>query len=149
MIDFFGASVPEEAALLLVLELALGAVLVASFLMAVLHKGAWHHWMMLSAYVLDELVAKPLMVQRLMLGVVGDFPYEGTVALPHVALSVIASVFGLVTIVLGFRYRVKKERKMFMPAKGKKVHRLVGAVFLISWFASLVLGLRMFFIFYG
>ena len=149
IIDFFGLSVPEEAVRLVVLELALGAVLAASFLMAVLRKGTWHHWMMLAAYALDELVAKPLMVQRLSLGVVGDFPYDGTVALPHLALSVTATVFGLITIILGFRFRVKKERKMFMPAKGKKIHRLTGVIFLVAWFASLALGTRMFFLFYG
>ncbi|OGS55353.1 MAG: hypothetical protein A3K60_07210 [Euryarchaeota archaeon RBG_19FT_COMBO_56_21] len=148
-IDFFGLSVPEEAARLLIMELALGAILAASFLMAALRKGAWHHWMMLSAYALDELVAKPLMAQRLMLGVVGDFPYEGTVALPHLALSVTATAFGLITIILGFRFRVKKGWKMFMPAKGKKIHRLTGVIFLVAWFASLALGMRMFFLFYG
>jgi hypothetical protein len=38
---------------------------------------------------------------------------------------------------------------MFMPAKGKKFHRLTGVIFLVAWFASLALGMRMFFLFYG
>jgi uncharacterized membrane protein YozB (DUF420 family) len=70
-------------------------------------------------------------------------PWEGTKIVPHLLISLLAAVLGVATVYLGFRYRVKKERKMFLPPKGK-LHRIVGALFLVLWSATFAIGLVMF-----
>ena len=118
-----------------------------AFVMPARHKGWYHHYMILSAFLADELVFKPLMYQRLTLGVFGSFPYSGTIGLPHVLLAISATLLGAATVVLGFRFRIKKEKKMFMPPKGR-VHRIFGALYLVSWFATMLYGVRIFVLFY-
>jgi hypothetical protein len=59
----------------------------------------------------------------------------------------VTTVSGIIAIYLGFRYRVKKDRKMFMPPKGR-VHKIAGAVFYASWYLAFLLGLRVFLLFY-
>lgn len=146
-VSLFGVQMPFQSAVLLVGESVVAALFVAAVLFAARHKGTYHHYLILSGFLVDELVMKPLMYQRLALGVLGSFPYTGTVGLWHVSLSVAATVLGIATIYLGFRNRVKKGGKMFLPPKGR-VHRYVGALYLASWAATLLLGLRIFATFY-
>lgn len=148
-IDLLGMSVPSRAALMLFLELALGLLFLAAFVLAARHRGLYHHWLMLGAFLGDELIAKPLMLQRLNLGVLGHFPYDGTFGLPHLALSIAGTVLGVVTIVWGFKFKVRKEEKMFMPPARKRVHMFVGLSYLGAWALSLLFGLMIFLRFYG
>lgn len=147
LVSLFGAHVEPRIALLILGEITVGILLVASFIMAARHKGRYHHYMMLSAFLTDELVLKPLMYQRLTLGVFGSFPYSGTLGLPHVLLAISATILGATTIFLGFKFRLKKGKKMFMPIKGR-IHKIIGAVYLASWTATLLLGVRIFATFY-
>lgn len=146
-VELFGVLMPGEVGISLVLEIAVAVLLALALFMAATHRGAYHHWIMLSAFLLDELIAKPIMVQRFTLGVFGDFPYSYTSGFAHILLSVVCTVSGIVAIYLGFRYRVKKDRKMFMPPKGQ-VHKIAGAVFYASWYLAFLLGLRVFLLFY-
>lgn len=138
-----GVTMPVETAFMLLGEVAVGIVLLTAFVLALTHRGAYHHWMMLAAFLFDELVLKAMMVQKLMQGVLGDFPYTGTSGLPHLLLSTLCTVAGLLAIYLGFRFRVKKDRRMFMPPKGR-IHKVAGAVYIVSWLASFVIGLAIF-----
>ncbi len=147
LVNLFGALVEPRIAFLMIGEIVVGAVLVLAFVMAARHKGLYHHYMILSAFLTDELIFKSLMYQRLTLGVFGSFPYPGTIGLPHVLLAVIATALGAATVVLGFRYRIKKGKKMFMPPKGR-MHKIVGALYLLSWFAAMLYGVRVFVLFY-
>jgi hypothetical protein len=147
LVSLFGVQVESRVAFLIVGEIVVGAVLILALVMAARHKGWYHHYMILSAFLADELVMKPLMYQRLALGVFGSFPYPGTIGLPHVLLAVSATVLGAVTVILGFRFRVKKKKKMFMPPKGR-VHKIFGALYLASWFATMLYGIRIFASFY-
>ena len=147
LVNLFGAQVESRVALLMIGEIVIGVLLVLAFLLAARHKGRYHHYMILSAFLADELLMKPLMYQRLALGVFGSFPYSGTVGLPHVLLAVSCSVLGALTVILGFWFRVKKEKQMFMPPKGR-IHKVIGALYLISWFATMLYGVRIFVLFY-
>lgn len=146
-IELFGVLMPGEVGISLVLEFAVAVLLALALFMAATHKGTYHHWIMLSAFLVDELIAKPIMVQRFTLGVFGDFPYSGTTGLAHISLSIITTVSGIMTIYLGFRYRIKKDGRMFMPPKGR-VHKIVGAVFFASWYLAFLLGVGIFLMFY-
>ena len=146
-VDLFGAQVEPRIAFLMIGEIAVGVLLVLAFVMAFRHIGRYHHYMMLSAFLTDELIFKPLMYQRLALGVFGSFPYPGTIGLPHVLLAVSATVLGAATVILGFRFMIKKEKKMFMPPKGM-IHKVFGALYLVSWFATMLYGIRIFMQFY-
>lgn len=147
LVNLFGAHVESRVAFLIIGEIVVGILLVLAFVMAARHKGRYHHYMILSAFLADELVFKPLMYQRLTLGVFGSFPYSGTVGLPHIMLAISATVLGAATVVLGFRFRIKKGKKMFMPPKGR-IHKIVGALYLVSWFATLLFGVLIFVHFY-
>jgi hypothetical protein len=146
-VELFGVLMPFESAVLLVGESIIAVLFIVAVVLAALHKGTYHHYLVLSGFLLDELVFKPLMYQRLSLGVLGSFPYEATAGLPHIALSSVATVLGIVTIYLGFRYRTKKGWRMFMPPKGR-IHRYIGASYLIAWAVTMVIGLRIFATFY-
>ncbi len=139
---------PTEIAVSVLLEVVLAGVFAQALFLAATHRGFYHHWIMLSGFLLDELVAKPIMVQRFMDGVLGDYPYSATSGLPHIVLSVVATVAGVATIALGFKFRTRKERKMFLPSKGKRIHMLIGAVFFASWYLAFFLGMRIFSMFY-
>jgi hypothetical protein len=146
-VDLFGVSVPSQVAIVMIGEIVIAALFVTAVLMAAFHKGWYHHYLVLSGFLLDELVMKPLMYSRLSLGVFGSFPYKGTSAMPHLVLAAAATVLGIAAIYLGFRYRTKKDHKMFMPPKGK-IHRYIGALYLLAWLATLIGGLRIFGTFY-
>jgi len=147
LVDLFGVRLPEEAAVLLVGESVVASLFVAAVVLAARHRGTYHHYLILSGFLLDELVMKPLMYGRLALGVFGNYPYSGTLGLPHIAVAILATVLGIVTVCMGFRYRVKKDRRMFLRPKGR-IHRIVGASYLVAWAATLLLGLRIFATFY-
>jgi len=147
LVSLFGAHVEPRIAIIMIGEILVGVLLVLAFVMAARHKGLYHHYMILSAFLTDELIFKPLMYQRLTLGVFGSFPYSGTIGLPHLMLAVTATALGAATVVLGFRYRIKKAKKMFMPPKGR-IHKIVGALYLVSWFATMLYGVRIFALFY-
>lgn len=149
LIELFGVRMPLFAAEILIGESIIGAVLVASVLMAWKHHGGRHHWMMLSAFLADELLIKPIMYSRIVTGLFGPFPYSHTLGLPHFALATAAGVLGVVAIVLGFRYRIKSktDRRMFMGAKGR-IHRWFGASYVAVWFIAFVYGLMIFHLFY-
>jgi hypothetical protein len=147
LVNLFGAHVEPRIAFLMIGEIVVGAILVLAFVMAARHRGWYHHYMILSAFLADELVFKPLMYQRLTLGVFGSFPYPGTSGLPHISLPASATVLGAATVSLGFKFRIKKQKKMFLPPKGR-VHKIVGALYLLSWFAAMLYGVRIFVLFY-
>jgi hypothetical protein len=62
-------------------------------------------------------------------------------------LAVSVTVLGAATVILGFKFRIKKQKKMFLPPKGR-VHKIVGALYLVSWFATMLYGVRIFVLFY-
>ena len=140
--DLFGATVAPIVAFFLFGELAILAALVVAFVLARMHKGSVHHYMMLTAFLADLLVFKPLMFSRAS-SVWGSYPWDGTRIAPHLLISVVAAVLGASSVVLGFKYRIKKGPKMFLPPKGK-LHRVAGALFLVLWSATLVIGLIIF-----
>ncbi len=148
-VEIFGISMPTEIAVSVVVEIILAGVFAIALVLAITHRGFYHHWIMLSAFLVDELLAKPIMVQRFMDGVLGDYPYSATSGLAHIGLSVVATVAGIVTIALGFKFRTRKERKMFLPPKGKRLHLVSGAVFFSSWYLAFILGMRIFSMFYA
>ena len=148
LVELLGVRMPVEAAIVLVGEAVVGVVLVIAFYLAATHKGRYHHWMMLSAFLFDELVLKGIMVRKLLDGALGSYPYEGTGGTPHVVLSAICTVAGIAVIYLGFRHRVRRAGNMFLPPKGRKPHKIVGLVYLASWAATLLVGMRIFWDFY-
>ena len=100
--------------------------------------------MMLAAFLMDVLVFKSLMSMRAFGDVWGGYPWSGTSILRHMVLDTITLVVGIATIYLGFKYRVKRENKMFMPPARKKIHRVVGTSFIILWLVTLVVGISIF-----
>jgi uncharacterized membrane protein YozB (DUF420 family) len=148
LVELFGVILPVEVAVVLIGEIVVGIVLAVAFFLAATHRGTYHHWMVLSAFLFDELLLKGLMVQRLTIGALGEFPYEGTPGVPHIALSAIGTIAGICVIYLGFKNRVKRDGRMFLPPKGRKPHRIAGLVYLTAWTATFLLGLRMFSSFY-
>ena len=146
-IDLLGTILPSQVAIVMIGEMIIAGLFVTAVLMAALHKGWYHHCLVLGGFLLDELVMKPLMYQRLSLGVFGSFPYSGTTAIPHLTLAVITTVLGVLAIYLAFKYRSKKDHKMFLPPKGK-THKYMGAAYLMAWLATLIVGLRIFTSFY-
>ncbi len=146
-VDLLGTILPSQVAIVMIGEMIIAGLFVTAVLMAALHKGWYHHYLVLSGFLLDELVMKPLMYGRLSLGVFGSFPYSGTSAIPHLVLAVITTVLGVLAIYLAFKHRSKKDHKMFLPPKGK-IHKYMGAAYLLAWLATLIVGLRIFASFY-
>ncbi|HEX9907546.1 MAG TPA: hypothetical protein VGB78_03655 [Thermoplasmata archaeon] len=147
-IDLLGIVLPQKAAVMLVGEAIIAVLLPLAVFLAIRHRGKYHHWTLLSVFLLDELVLKGLMIQSLMNGSLGDYPYTGTAGLSHLLFSAISTAAGIATIVLGFMFRSKREGNMFMPKEKKKVHRIAGVAFLLSWYVSFLLGLSIFSSFY-
>lgn len=147
-VELLGVAMPTEVAVSVVLEIALAGVFAAALVLAATRRGFYHHWMMLSGFLVDELVAKPIMVMRFMDGVLGDYPYSDTSGLGHIVLSVVATVSGIATIALGFKFRTRKERRMFLRPKGKRLHQVSGSVFFASWYLTFIIGMRTFSMFY-
>ncbi len=97
---------------------------------------------MISAFVIDLLMFKPLMLSRA-ISVYGPFPWPGTNILYHFLLDVGVVTLGALNMYLGFRFGARKDGKMFMPPKGRS-HRAVGWAFLVAWIAAFVLGVQLF-----
>ena len=146
MLELLGAELAPVVAFMLIGEIAVFAVFVCAWVLARLHKGRYHHYVMLAAFLTDELVFKPLMTLRA-LEVYGPYPWPGTNIAPHLWLDIGVTALGVATVVAAFRFRVKKKGNMFMPPKGR-IHRLLGYLFISLWAATLVLGIRIFAGFY-
>ncbi len=145
-VTVFGVTTTYLALSVIIGEALVGAVITAAIVMAHIHKGRNHHWMILAAFLGDLLVVKPLMIYRASQGFFGSFPYPHTPGLYHITLAILAASFGLVNIWLGFRYRIKnkKSKNFYLNAKGRR-HRIVGAVFVILWSATTVFGVWIFY----
>jgi uncharacterized membrane protein YozB (DUF420 family) len=141
-LDLFGATVAPIVAFFLFGELAVLAALAAAFVLARMHRGSTHHYLMLTAFLVDLLVFKPLMFSRAS-SVWGSYPWDGTRIAPHLLISVCAAILGGSAVVLGFKYRIKKGSKMFMPPKGRR-HKIIGYIFLAVWSATFAVGLVIF-----
>lgn len=124
-------------------ETIVAVLLVIAFLIARKHQGRNHHLIMLGAFLLDELILKPIMIIRALDGTSGAFPWNGSAILPHLAIAIVMTVLGIATIFIGFQRSVRKGKKMFLPPKGR-IHRLIGYAFIASWFASYLVGLWIF-----
>jgi uncharacterized membrane protein YozB (DUF420 family) len=124
-------------------ETVVAVLLVIAFLIARKHQGRNHHLIMLGAFLLDELILKPIMIIRAFDGTSGAFPWNGSAILPHLAIAVVMTMLGIATILLGFRHYVQKGKKMFLPPKGK-MHKIIGYAFMVSWLASYLVGLWIF-----
>lgn len=123
-------------------EAALLTVFVVAWALARLHKGSHHHYVMLSAFLVDAVVFKPLMLSRA-LSVYGSYPWPGTSIAFHFYLDIVVLVLGVSNIVLGFKFRTRKGGRMFMPPKGK-VHRWLGYAFIAFWIFTFIAGVRIF-----
>ena len=142
MVNLFGAQVPSAVALMLMGETVLLAIFLGAWVLAKLHKGRDHHYVMLGAFAFDVLVFKPLMISRAF-RVFGPFPWSGTSISLHLYLDLVVAVLGVASIYLGFKYRVKKGAKMFLPPKGR-MHKWTGYLFVALWVATFVLGVKIF-----
>lgn len=147
-VEIFGVLMSTEAFAALVGEVLVACILLVAVTLAIKKKGSYHHYLILVAFLSDELVFKVIMYGRIKLGVFGDFPYGGTLAPLHLSLAVATTVLGAANIVLGFRYRVKKGSNMFMPPKGKKWHKPVGILYVVFWFLAFIDGMIIFSRFY-
>lgn len=141
--ELFGVYVSGTALVVMVGEALVAALLLVAVLFAKRHRGKNHHWTMLSAFLLDLAVMKPIMYAQAFSGAFGEFPYEGTQILPHMLLSWVTVIAGLAAIALGFKYRLKREDNMYLPPKGQ-VHRVAGGIFIVAWFAAYLSGLYIF-----
>lgn len=139
----FGPSIPAISEIMLIGETAVAAVLIISWVLARKHKGSLHHCLMLGAFLADLLIFKPLMIVRAADGSVGYFPWDGSSILIHLAISALVAVIGIYAIIIGLKNVVRKEKKMFLPPKGK-MHRVVGGIFMVAWFATYAIGLWLF-----
>ena len=136
--DLFGAQLPVAAVFFLFGQGLLLSALVVAYILARKHKGREHHYLMISIFLVDQLVFKPLMISRA-LSIWGPYPWSGTQLVYHMYLDIAVAILGVANIYLGFRYRIKKDRRMYMPAKGK-IHRYVGVFFIIAWIVTYASG---------
>ena len=146
LITLFGVKMTYLALSVLIGEGLVGIVIAAAVVMAHMHKGRNHHWMILAAFVGDLLVVKPLMMYRVSQGFFGSFPYPHTPGLAHMSFAILTAALGIANIWLGFRYRVNsgKSKNFYLSAKGAR-HRIVGAVFVALWAATLIYGIWIFY----
>ena len=128
---------------MLVGEIAVFAAFTVGYVLARLRRGTYHHYLMFGAFAADLLVFKPLMFSRAYGGAWGGPPWEGTGILLHLVLDTVTFVVGVAAIYLGFRHRLRKDGRMFMPPKGK-MHRWLGRAFVVLWALTLLGGLRIF-----
>jgi uncharacterized membrane protein YozB (DUF420 family) len=133
---------PVVVVLMLFGETALLAAYISAWVAARTHRGRKHHYIMLSAFALDLLVFKPLMLARAS-SIYGSYPWPGSNIVYHFYLDIAVVVLGILNIYFGFRFRVKKDGKMFMPPRGR-VHRITGSAFLVVWVITFLLGIELF-----
>ena len=110
--------------------------------MARTHKGRMHHYTMLVAFLADLLVLKPMMYNRAT-SAWSPSPWEVSRIAPHLLLSFVVAVFGIVSLYLGFKFRVRKDRRMFLPPKGR-LHKTIGVLFIVLWTIAFVTGVLIF-----
>ena len=146
MVNLFGTEVAPVVAFILVGEIVILAVFVGAWILARLHRGRHHHYVMWAAFLVDMLVFKPLMISRAF-EVYGPYPWPGTGIPIHFWLDAGVVVVGVASFVTAYKYRVKKNGKMFLPRKGR-IHKLLGYLFIILWAATLAEGIRIFAVFY-
>lgn len=146
LITVFGVEMTYLALSVLIGEALVGIAIAAAIVMAHMHKGRNHHWMILAAFLGDLLIVKPLMMYRVSQGFFGSFPYPHTPGLAHMSLAILTAALGIANIWLGFRYRVKggKSKNFYLNAKGAR-HRIVGAVFVALWAATMIYGIWIFY----
>lgn len=130
----------------LVGEAMVGITIVAAVVMAHMHRGRNHHWMILAAFLGDFLVVKPIMIYRVSQGQFGPFPYSHTTVLPHMALAILTAALGATNIWFGFRYRTRSgnSRNFYLSSKGAR-HRIVGSMFVALWAATMIYGIWIFY----
>ncbi len=139
MVDLFGAKVPAYVAFILVGEILVLAVFISAWVLARIHKGRHHHYVILFAFLVDMLAVKPMMILRSRAW--GPYPWHGSGISTHLWLDVVVTAIGVASILTAHKFRVKKNGKMFLPRKGR-IHRLLGYVFLALWAATFYLGIR-------
>ncbi len=146
LITILGVRMTYLALSVLIGEAMVGIVISVAVIMAHMHKGRNHHWLMLTAFLGDLLVVKPLMIYRVSQGFFGSFPYPHTPGLFHISLAILVAALGITNIWLGFRYRVKggNSKNFFLNAKGAR-HRMVGAFFVALWAATMIYGIWIFY----
>ena len=149
-IEFLGVTLSTGAFVGLVGSVAVAIALTIAVTLARMHRGRYHHYIILGSFLFDELVVKAMMVSRLRVGMFGEFPYVdiGWMAPTHIALAGVTTALGLATIVVGFKFRTRKGDKMLMPPKGKKWHKPIGLLYVAFWFLSFFVGLYVFSSFY-
>ncbi len=142
LVDLFGTEVEPVVALMFIGEIAIMAVFVGAWALARLHRGKHHHYVMWAAFLTDMLLFKPLMMARA-LEAYGPYPWPGTGILLHFVLDAGVVAVGVSSILTAYKFRVKKNGKMFLPRKGR-VHRLLGYLFILLWTATFIGGIRIF-----
>lgn len=140
----FGENVPWIVDLNLLGESMLAILLISALVLAALHKGHLHHYIMLTVFAVDLLVFKPIMIMLATDGSNGLYPWEGSSILPHLIVSATVAALGFLTIYLGFKKVLRKGGRMYMPKQGR-IHRIIGATFIILWLATYVVGLMIFY----
>lgn len=135
-----GPNIPAVVDFLMIGETALAVVFAASFVLSRRHLGRYHHFATIGAFLADMVLFKPLMLLRAADGSNGFLPWGGTNVMPHLIAAVIVAALGVVAIYIGLRKVIRKEKKMFMPPKGKR-HRLIGYAFLVAWYATYAIGI--------
>jgi uncharacterized membrane protein YozB (DUF420 family) len=146
LINILGVRMTYLAFSVLIGEALVGFTIGVAVVMAHMHKGRNHHWMIMAAFLGDLLVVKPLMIYRVSQGFFGSFPYPNTPGLAHISLAILTAALGITNIWLGFRYRIRsgKSKNIYLNAKGRK-HRIVGAVFVALWAATMIYGIWIFY----
>ena len=146
LITVFGVRMTFLALSVLIGEAVVGIVMAVAVIMAHTHRGRNHHWMILTAFLGDLLVVKPIMIYRVSQGAFGSFPYSHTPVLPHMALAIFTAALGAINIWLGFKYRIKsgKSKNFYLSAKGTR-HRIVGATFVALWESTMIVGIWIFY----
>lgn len=143
--ELFGSSMPTEVAISVTVEVVLAALFALALLLVASHEEFYHHCIMLPAFLSDELVAKTTMVSRFTDGVLGDpFLSPTNRAFWKIALSVVATVSDVLTIALGFKFRTRKPRQMFLPVRAKRLHLVSGVIVYASCCSAFSIGMRVF-----
>jgi uncharacterized membrane protein YozB (DUF420 family) len=131
---------PLVVMVMLIGETVLAGILVISLFLAAKHRGLPHHYLMISVFLIDMVVFKPLMISKAIDGSNGSFPWDGTNILGHLLISIGVAALGAISILVGFRSAIRKGSRMFLPPAGL-IHRILGSAFLVAWTATYLTGL--------